>query len=107
MAGVDAEPPEDDPRGSIDPTVHPAAMMARTARPTVIAKRYVCSGHIITRPMAMTAAMMQPRMTPITASRMRMRHQSPSLISPIARPRMTSVDDWEPELPPAEMRSGT
>ena len=40
-------------------------------------------------------------------SRKRMRHQSRGLISPMARPRMTSVDDCEPELPPVEMRSGT
>ena len=43
----------------------------------------------------------------MAASRTRMRHQSVSLISPSARPRMTSVDDCEPELPPVEMRSGT
>ena len=30
-----------------------------------------------------------------------------SLISPTAMPRMTSVDDCDPELPPAEMSSGT
>src|SRR5580704_8735258 len=92
--------------GSIDPMVQPDAMMQSTVMPTVSANRNVWSGYIITRPIAMTA-MMMPSKTPMTDSRTRMRHQSVSLISPSASPRMTSVDDWDPELPPAEMSSGT
>ena len=59
-----------------------------------------------TRPTAMNESI-TPSTIPIPISRTAIRHQSWSLISPKARPRMTRVDDWEPELPPAEIKSGT
>ena len=75
--------------------------------PTVSAKRNVWSGYISTRPIAMTA-IMQPEHDAHARPRGRGCATSPcSLISPSASPRMTSVDDCEPELPPAEMSSGT
>jgi hypothetical protein len=47
-----------------------------------------------------------PSSNPITSSRRITRTQSVSLTSPRARAVMTSVADWVPVLPPAEITSG-
>src|SRR5258707_295650 len=47
-----------------------------------------------------------PSATPWYSSRVNTRHQSADRMSPVASPRMTSVDDCDPEFPPAEASSG-
>ena len=73
---------------------------------TVKAKFTCCSGYMRTRTKPIDARI-RPSTTPMPASRQKIRHQSPSLSSPVASPRITSVEDCEPELPPALMSSGT
>ena len=50
---------------------------------------------------------MPPRASPAATSRRMTRHQSRSRSSPRASARTTSVEAWEPELPPLLMMSGT